>query len=61
MTTKITNSNSNLVPALGESWAHSSNMRILLSWINDKRSISVFKSSYMPEVFKFYKITVNYL
>ncbi|CAF0862394.1 unnamed protein product [Brachionus calyciflorus] len=63
MTTRITRdvmsnlSSSNLVPALGETWAHSANLRILLSWKNSKRQASVCKSSYLPDTSIFYKIT----
>lgn len=66
MTTRITRdaisnvSSSNLVPALGETWAHSANLRILLSWRNSKRQASVCKSSYLPDMKFFYKITVNF-
>lgn len=55
MTTKITRdpalnySASNLVPALGETWAHSANLRILLTWKNNRRSASIFKSSYLAD------------
>lgn len=65
MTTRIvrdidTNvSSSVLVPALGETWAHSANMRLVLSWKNNRRSAAVTKSSYMPDSLIFYKIGVS--
>lgn len=67
MTTRINRdsmsnmSSSNLVPALGETWAHSANLRILLSWRNSRRQACVCKSSYLPDMKCFYKITVNFL
>lgn len=66
MTTRIikdaymNTSSSTLVPALGESWAHSANIRLLLSWKNTYRVASVVKCSYLPERPVFYKITVTY-
>lgn len=65
MTTRIikdsymNTSSSTLVPALGESWAHSANIRLLLSWKNTYRVASVVKCSYLPERPVFYKITVT--
>ena len=64
MTTRITkeaNSNgtsSTLVPALGETWAHLANIRIVLSWKHTRRCVSITKSSYLPDATIFYKITV---
>jgi hypothetical protein len=67
MTTRIGNNNNNnskiiggssaLVPALGESWAHSANNRIILTWKNNYRTATISKSSYLPERTIFYKIT----
>lgn len=51
---------SSLVPALGESWAHCANIRLLLSWKNNKRFASVVKSSYLPDKTIGYKITVSF-
>ena len=65
MTTKITRdvvlntSNSNLVPALGEAWAHAANLRIILKWKNGIRNASVCKSSYLRDNSFYYKITVS--
>ena len=67
MTTRITRdstsngTNSALVPALGETWAHPANMRIVLSWKNTRRCATITKSSYMPDASIFYKISVIYL
>lgn len=67
MTTRITrDANTNgtisvLVPALGETWAHSANMRIVLTWKNNKRSATITKSSYMPDAVIYYKISVSLL
>ena len=64
MTTRITkDSNSSgtssaLVPALGETWAHSANMRIVLTWKHTRRCASITKSSFMPDANIFYKISV---
>ena len=65
MTTRITRDDTNctvsaLVPALGETWAHSANMRIVLTWKNSKRSATVTKSSYMPDAVIYYKISVSF-
>lgn len=63
MTTRIirdidsNTTSSTLVPALGETWAHSANMRIILTWMNNKRTASVTKSSYMPDAIIYYKIS----
>ena len=64
MTTRITRdqvtngTNSALVPALGETWAHSANMRIVLTWKNTRRIANITKSSYMPDASIYYKISV---
>lgn len=65
MTTRIvkdslTNtSSSSLVPALGETWAHAANIRLLLSWKNTTRLATVVKCSYLPETPIPYIITVK--
>lgn len=60
MTTRISKDSSvaNLVPALGESWAHSANLRLLLTWRNNRRFASLSKSSYLPDATIGYRITV---
>jgi RAD51-like protein 2 len=62
MTTRIAkdSANSTLVPALGETWAHSANIRLLLSWKNNMRYANLTKSSYLPDATVFYKITVSW-
>jgi RAD51-like protein 2 len=47
---------SSLVPALGETWAHFPNLRLLLYWKNGKRFASVCKSSCIPENHAMYQI-----
>lgn len=65
MTTRIikdvqmNTSSSTLVPALGETWAHSANIRVVLSWKNTTRFASVVKCSYLPERPLPYIITVK--
>ncbi len=65
MTTRISRdstsngTNSTLVPALGETWAHSANMRIVLTWKNNVRFANITKSSYMPDATIYYKISVE--
>jgi hypothetical protein len=67
MTTKINKdlannfSSSSLVPALGETWAHSANLRLILSWKNNRRIFNICKSSYLPNASICYKISVNSL
>jgi len=45
VTTKITNSEAIIVPALGETWAHNANSRIYCSWKNAKRHAYLMKSA----------------
>lgn len=45
MTTRVQGEGSRLVPALGETWGHAANVRILLQWTGHKRSASIVKSS----------------
>ncbi|KAG8451752.1 hypothetical protein GDO86_003808 [Hymenochirus boettgeri] len=49
MTTKIGPSESMLVPALGESWGHTSNNRLILSWSNRQRIAMLNKSPNQKE------------
>ncbi|XP_056130902.1 DNA repair protein RAD51 homolog 3 [Lampris incognitus] len=44
MTTKISSSQSKLVPALGESWGHAATQRLLLHWAGTQRLASLYKS-----------------
>jgi hypothetical protein len=65
MTTKFKTNHENgkssacLVPALGEIWAHFPNLRILLTWKNNKRFANVCKASYIPDEELEFQITVN--
>nr|XP_043894385.1 DNA repair protein RAD51 homolog 3 [Solea senegalensis] len=44
MTTRVRGSQSQLVPALGESWGHASTIRLLLQWSGSRRLATVVKS-----------------
>lgn len=50
VTTKIneTTRESQLVPALGESWGHCASTRLILQWRGEERFAHVYKSSYLP-------------
>ncbi|XP_072305489.1 DNA repair protein RAD51 homolog 3 [Eucyclogobius newberryi] len=45
MTTRVQGEGPRLVPALGETWGHAANIRILLQWTDFKRTATIFKSS----------------
>lgn len=45
MTTRVQGDGARLVPALGESWGHAANIRILLQWTGSKRTATILKSS----------------
>ncbi|KAM3872249.1 DNA repair protein RAD51 homolog 3 [Diretmus argenteus] len=44
MTTKVWSGQSQLVPALGESWGHAATQRLILHWSGGLRLASIFKS-----------------
>ncbi|XP_033484304.2 DNA repair protein RAD51 homolog 3 isoform X1 [Epinephelus lanceolatus] len=44
MTTRLRGSQSQLVPALGESWGHAPTIRLLLHWSGSQRLADIFKS-----------------
>ncbi|XP_078110268.1 DNA repair protein RAD51 homolog 3 [Sander vitreus] len=44
MTTRLSGGQSQLVPALGESWGHAPTIRLLLHWAGSRRMAAVFKS-----------------
>uniref|UniRef100_UPI0037E98513 DNA repair protein RAD51 homolog 3 n=1 Tax=Semicossyphus pulcher TaxID=241346 RepID=UPI0037E98513 len=44
MTTRLQGSQSQLVPALGESWGHAPTIRLLLHWAGPRRLAAIFKS-----------------
>ena len=44
MTTRLRGGQSQLVPALGESWGHAPAIRLLLHWVGPQRMAAIFKS-----------------
>lgn len=44
MTTRLQGGQSQLVPALGESWGHAPTIRLLLHWAGSRRLADIFKS-----------------
>ncbi|KAM9751803.1 DNA repair protein RAD51 homolog 3 isoform 1-T1 [Menidia menidia] len=44
MTTRLGPGGSRLVPALGDSWGHAPNIRLLLKWAGPRRAAAIFKS-----------------
>ncbi|KAK5873236.1 hypothetical protein PBY51_018298 [Eleginops maclovinus] len=48
MTTRLRGSQSQLVPALGESWGHAPTIRLLLQWAGTQRLAVIFKSPGHP-------------
>ncbi|XP_054458776.1 DNA repair protein RAD51 homolog 3 [Anoplopoma fimbria] len=44
MTTRLRGGQSQLVPALGESWGHAPTIRLLLHWAGSRRLAAIFKS-----------------
>lgn len=44
MTTRLRDGQSQLVPALGESWGHAPTIRLLLHWAGPRRLAAIFKS-----------------
>lgn len=57
MTTRLRGSQSQLVPALGESWGHSPTIRLLLQWEGSRRLAAIFKSPLHMESTIQFKIT----
>jgi len=57
MTTKVTNNESQLIPALGESWGHSCTNRIILYWKHGKRHAYLYKSPMMKADTIAYSVT----
>ncbi|XP_019348884.2 DNA repair protein RAD51 homolog 3 isoform X2 [Alligator mississippiensis] len=49
MTTRIGQSQSTLVPALGESWGHAATIRLILHWDNNQRLATLYKSPSQKE------------
>ncbi|XP_051971888.1 DNA repair protein RAD51 homolog 3-like isoform X4 [Xyrauchen texanus] len=59
MTTRVSNGQSKLVPALGESWGHAATQRLILHWEGLKRLASLYKSPSQMEATIQYQITVQ--
>ncbi|XP_071333632.1 DNA repair protein RAD51 homolog 3 [Trachinotus anak] len=57
MTTRLRGSQSQLVPALGESWGHASTIRLLLQWAGSQRLAAIFKSPGHVDTTVQYQIT----
>ncbi|NWJ07497.1 RA51C protein, partial [Crypturellus undulatus] len=49
MTTRIGQSQSTLVPALGESWGHAATVRLIFHWDNNQRLATLYKSPSQKE------------
>ncbi|KAM7411079.1 hypothetical protein PAMA_021181 [Pampus argenteus] len=59
MTTRVQGSQSQLVPALGESWGHAPTIRLLLHWEGARRLATIFKSPGHTEATVEYQITAE--
>ncbi|XP_059188641.1 DNA repair protein RAD51 homolog 3 [Centropristis striata] len=57
MTTRVRAGQSQLVPALGESWGHAPTIRILLHWAGSRRLADIFKSPHHMGATVQYQIT----
>ncbi|XP_072515744.1 DNA repair protein RAD51 homolog 3 [Salminus brasiliensis] len=57
MTTKVSDGQSKLIPALGESWGHAATQRLILHWEGVKRLASLCKSPNQKEATVQYQIT----
>jgi len=57
VTTKSTESESRLVPALGDSWAHHCNTRLLCFWKDGERHANLMKSAFQPNATIPYTVT----
>ena len=57
VTTKFTESEARLVPALGDTWAHHCNTRILCFWRNGERQANLMKSAFQPNATVPYNVT----
>ncbi|NXN98029.1 RA51C protein, partial [Rhinopomastus cyanomelas] len=57
MTTRIGQSQSTLVPALGESWGHAATVRLIFHWDNSQRLATLYKSPSQKESTIPYNIT----
>ncbi|XP_019716318.1 DNA repair protein RAD51 homolog 3 [Hippocampus comes] len=59
MTTRLQGGQSQLVPALGESWGHAPTLRLLLRWAGSQRQATIFKSPDCEEATVNYQITTD--
>lgn len=59
MTTRIQGTQSQLVPALGESWGHAPTIRLLLQWAGSRRLAAIFKSPCHMDSTVQYQITAE--
>lgn len=60
MTTRLhQGGQSQLVPALGESWGHAPTLRLLLRWAGSQRQATIFKSPDCEEATVDYQITTD--
>ncbi|XP_034027708.1 DNA repair protein RAD51 homolog 3 [Thalassophryne amazonica] len=59
MTTKLQNGQSQVVPALGESWGHTSTQRLLLHWSGECRLASILKSPVHAGATVQYRLTAD--
>lgn len=57
MTTRVKGAQSQLVPALGETWGHAPTVRLLLQWAGSQRMATVLKSPCQMECTVQYQIT----
>ena len=57
VTTKFKESESRLVPALGDSWAHHCNTRLLCYWKDGERHANLMKSAFQPNATVPYTVT----
>lgn len=59
MTTRLRGGQSQLVPALGESWGHAPTIRLLLRWEGSRRLATIFKSPGHMDATIHYQITAD--
>ncbi|KAG7322715.1 hypothetical protein KOW79_014061 [Hemibagrus wyckioides] len=59
MTTKVSSSQSRLVPALGEIWGHAATQKLILHWEGAQRFVSLYKSSSHKDATVPYQLTAE--
>lgn len=57
MTTRVKGAQSQLVPALGDTWGHTPTVRLLLQWAGSQRLVTILKSPCQMECTVEYQIT----